>query len=146
LNDCFAQDRYIDNALVKLSAALDRLAVELRKQLQVAVDRERKIHNRPAIAGIAIGGRAVLLLLAFAWLYVDRCFVARLTDLNKSMLAIANGNLHTKLPAAKGDDEIAEMVEALAVFRNTAVEIEENNLREISEARQRLNHLYRNTL
>jgi adenylate cyclase len=62
------------------------------------------------------------------------------------MLAIANGNLHTKLPAARGDDEIAEMAKALAVFRNTAVEIEENNLREISEARQRLNHLYRNTL
>jgi adenylate cyclase len=88
----------------------------------------------------------LLLLLAFAWLYVDRRFVARLTDLSKSMLAIANGNLHTKLPAARGDDEIAEMAKALAVFRNTAVEVEENNLREISEARQRLNHLYRNTL
>ncbi len=129
---------YIDNALASLSVALDALAVELRIQLQVAVDKEKNIHNRPAIAGVAVGGLAVLLLLAFAWFYVDQRFVARLTDLSKSMLAIARGNLRTDIPAARGDDEIAEMAEALTVFRDTAVEVEENNLREIAEARQRL--------
>ncbi len=129
---------FIDKALVSLSTALNTLAVELRKQLQVAVDRERKIHNRPAIAGIVMGGLAVLLLLAFTWLYVDRHFVSRLTALSKSMLDIARGNLRAVLPVVKGDDEVTEMAEALTVFRDTAVEIEENNLREIAEARQRL--------
>jgi len=129
---------FIDKALGALSGALNTLAIELRKQLQIAVDREREIHNRPIIAGIAIGGLAVLLLLAFAWLYVDRLFVTQLTKLSKSMLAIAGGNLRSELPAASGSDEISEMTEALTVFRDTAVEVEENNLREIAEARQRL--------
>ncbi len=100
---------FIDKALGALSGALNTLAIELRKQLQIAVDREREIHNRPIIAGIAIGGLAVLLLLAFAWLYVDRLFVTQLTKLSKSMLAIAGGNLRSELPAASGSDEISEM-------------------------------------
>ncbi|HUS52741.1 MAG TPA: adenylate/guanylate cyclase domain-containing protein [Thermohalobaculum sp.] len=129
---------FIDKALGSLSEALNTLAVELRKQLQAAVDRERAIHNRPVIAGIAIGGLAVILLLAFAWLYVDRFFVARLTALSRSMLAIAGGNLRAALPVARSDDEIGEMAQALTGFRDTAVEVEENNLREIAEARQRL--------
>jgi PAS domain-containing protein len=127
-----------DKALVTLSEALNILAIELRKQLQAAVDREREIHNRPIIAGIAIGGLALVLLVAFAWLYLDRRFVARLTALSDSMLAIAAGNLRAVLPAAKGGDEIAHMAEALTTFRDTAVEVEENNLREIAQARQRL--------
>jgi hypothetical protein len=93
---------FADKALVTLSAALNALAIELRKQLQAAVDREREIHNRPIIAGIAIGGLALVLLVAFAWLYVDRKFVASLTALSSSMLAIAGGNLRAALPAAKG--------------------------------------------
>ena len=129
---------FVDRALASLAEALNALAVELRKQLQAAVDREREIHNRPIIAGIAIGGLAVALLLAFAWFYVDRRFVARLTALSDSMLAIAGGNLRAALPAAKGNDEIAQMAAALTVFRDTAVEVEENNLREIAQARQRL--------
>jgi len=36
------------------------------------------------------------------------------------------------------DDEIGRMVRALTVFRDTAVEIEESNLREIAQTRQRL--------
>jgi class 3 adenylate cyclase/HAMP domain-containing protein len=128
----------IDRALAALLTGLDTLAVELRKQLQIAVDREREIHNRPVIVGIAIGGLAVLLLLAFTYLYVDRQFVAGLTALSKSMLAIAGGNLRAALPTPGSGDEIGDMAEALTVFRDTAVEVEENNLREIAEARQRL--------
>lgn len=129
---------FADQALVTLSEALNTLAIELRKQLQAAVDREREIHNRPIIVGVAIGGLALALLVAFAWLYVDRRFVARLTALSDSMLAIAAGNLRAALPAAKGGDEIAHMAEALTIFRDTAVEVEEHNLREIAQARQRL--------
>lgn len=129
---------FIDKALGGLSSALNTLAVELRKQLQIAVDREREIHDRPVIAGIAIGGLTVVLLLAFAWLFVDRYFVMRLTALSHSMLAIAGGNLKAKLPRASGSDEVSEMAQALTVFRDTAVEVEEHNLREVAQARQRL--------
>ena len=45
------------------------------------------------------------------------------------MLAIAGGELRAPLPAA-GGDEIGRMAEALRVFRDTAVEVEEERLRE----------------
>jgi signal transduction histidine kinase len=119
-----------DKSLLSLANSLHTLALELRGQLQVAVARERQVHNRPLIAGAAIGGLAILLLLAFTWFYVDRHLVARLTGLSGSMLAISGGNLKAPLPPATGRDEIAEMAEALRTFRDTAVEVEEMSLRE----------------
>jgi PAS domain S-box-containing protein len=71
------------------------------------------------------------------WLYVDRNLLARLTALSDSMLAIARGDVQAPIPTG-GRDEIARMAEALTVFRNTAVEVEEKNLRTVAEARQRL--------
>jgi len=119
-----------DKALIALSESLRALAIELRRQLELAVQRERAIHNRPLIAGAAIGGLTILLCVAFTWLYVDRQLVARLLALSRSMLAIAGGNLKVPLPAPDGKDEIGHMADALRVFRDTAVEIEEQNLRE----------------
>jgi adenylate cyclase len=138
LNALFERVIATDRALGDLTDALNALAVELRKELRVAVDHEKKIHNRPIIAGTAMGGLSVLLLLAFGWLYVDRHLAAQLIALSKSMRDIARGNLRAPLPAAGGRDEIGGMVEALTVFRDTAVEVEEKNLREVGRAQQRL--------
>lgn len=129
---------FLDVALVSLSDALEKLTRDLRAELQSAVNREREIHNRPTIAGIAIGVLTVIMLLAFTWLVVDRHFVKRLSRLSRSMLAIAGGNLRVYLPETTSKDEIAEMAKALTVFRDTAVEVEENNLRQVAQARQRL--------
>ncbi len=130
LNSLIERAIFVDRALVDLEDALESATVELRRQLTAAVDHERAIHDRPVIAGIAIGGSAVALLLAFTWLYVDRHLVRRMVALSRSMLAIAGGNLRAPLPATGGGDEIAAMARALSVFRDTAVEVEEQNLRE----------------
>jgi len=71
------------------------------------------------------------------WLYVQRNVIARLTGLTGSMLAIADGDLEVPLPSV-GYDEIGQMAQALTVFRDTAVEVKETNLREIQDARRRL--------
>ena len=129
---------FLDAALVSLSDALADLIRDLRADLQTAVNREREIHNRPIIAGIAIGVLTVVMLLVFTWLVVDRHFVKRLSILSRSMLAIAGGDLRAHVPDTNSNDEIAEMATALTVFRDTAVEVEENNLRQVAQARQRL--------
>jgi class 3 adenylate cyclase/PAS domain-containing protein len=89
---------------------------------------------------ILIGIVALSLVSSFliVWLYVGRNLIARLTALSDSMLAIAGGNLRASLPGSHGDDEIARMAASLVVFRDTAIEVEENNLRDIETARQRL--------
>ncbi len=129
---------FLDAALVSLSDALEALTRDLRAELQSAVNHEREIHNRPIFAGIAIGALTVIMLLFFTWLVVDRHFVKRLSSLSQSMLAIAGGDLRAYVPEPASRDEIAEMAKALVVFRDTAVEVEENNLRQVAEARQRL--------
>ena len=86
------------------------------------------------IAAVALSLTSSTLIV---WLYVGRNLTARLTALSDSMLAIASGNLKASIPA-EGADELGRMAQALTVFRNTAIEVEEANLREIREARRRL--------
>ncbi len=82
-------------------------------------------------------GASIMLVMLIVWLYSQRSLGARLSALSGGMLAIAGGNLRAMIPPA-GKDEIGRMAEALSIFRDTAVEVEEKNLREIAEARQRL--------
>ncbi len=82
-------------------------------------------------------GAAIVAVMIVVWLYSQRSLGARLSALSRGMLAIAGGDLKAHTPPA-GNDEIGRMAEALAIFRDTAVEVEEKNLREIAEARQRL--------
>jgi len=92
--------------------------------------------NRNVLIGVVVLSLVSSLLIV--WLYVGRNLIARLTALSDSMLAIAGGNLRAPLPVPRGGDEISHMAEALVVFRDTAIEVEESNLRDIEEARRRL--------
>jgi methyl-accepting chemotaxis protein len=86
-------------------------------------------------------GRIILICLALvslatalviAWFYVGRGVVRRLAGLQNSMKSIAAGDLDTEI-ATSGSDEIADMAEALQVFKGNM--LESNRLRaERSEA------------
>ncbi len=92
--------------------------------------------NRNILIGIA--GLSLLSSFLIVWLYVGRNLIARLTALSDSMLAIAGGNLRAPLPEPGSGDEIGRMAASLVVFRDTAIEVEENNLRDVETARRRL--------
>ena len=92
--------------------------------------------NRNILIGIAVLSLVSSFLIV--WLYVGRNLISRLTALSDSMLAIAGGNLRAPLPVPGSGDEIGRMAESLVVFRDTAIEVEENNLRDIETARRRL--------
>lgn len=95
-----------------------------------------KAFNRNILIGIA--ALSIVSSFLIVWLYVGRNLIARLTALSDSMLAIAGGNLRAPLPKPVSDDEIGRMAESLVVFLDTAIEVEENNLRDIETARRRL--------
>ncbi len=92
--------------------------------------------NQTILIGVVV--LSLLSSVLIVWLYVGRNLIARLTALSDSMLAIASGNLRAPLPASGGNDEITRMAEALIGFRDTAIEVEESNLREIEGVRRRL--------
>lgn len=120
-----------------LTAAVDRLVAAADREI-TASGLEASVVQRYG-TGVVLGSAFLSLLssVLVVWLYVDRSLLARLGGVSQSMLAIAGGNLRAPLPAA-GYDEIGRMAEALRLFRDTAVEIEEKNLRDVAEARQRL--------
>ncbi|MGH6808970.1 MAG: PAS-domain containing protein, partial [Ensifer adhaerens] len=120
-----------------LTAAVDRLVAAANREI-ASSGLEAAVVQRYG-TGVVLGSAVLSLLssILIVWLYVDRSLLARLGSVSQGMLAIAGGNLCAPLPAA-GHDEIGRMAEALRLFRDTAVEVEEKNLREVAEARQRL--------
>ena len=79
-----------------------------------------------------------LLAIVGAVVYVNRSLGSRLSAFSNAALALAEGDLRVTLPEPSGKDEVSQLMRALAVFRDTAAEMEESNLKEIEEARRRL--------
>ena len=137
----------MNNARLLLDGNVDlsRHLTDVVDRLVAGTNEDIDIANRDAISvqqwstGIllAVVGLSLISSILIVWLYVGRNLIARLTALSDSMLAIADGNLEATIPGG-GDDEIGGMAKALVVFRDTAVEVRESNLREINEARRRL--------
>jgi signal transduction histidine kinase/CheY-like chemotaxis protein len=105
----------------------------LRDQVQAVVQQaetesgetaDRSLHeiaqSRWWLILIALASLALAILVV--WQFVLRYVVSRLTELSRSMLAIAQGNTSAPIPAA-GPDELGDMSRSLAVFRENAREI-----------------------
>jgi class 3 adenylate cyclase/HAMP domain-containing protein len=121
----------------KLTESVELLVRGTKLDISEATSQARAVQTGSSITLILIVSLSLASSVLIVWLYVGRNLIARLTALSDSMLAIAGGNLRATLPPT-GSDEIGRMAAALTVFRDTAVEVEEKNLREIAEARQRL--------
>ncbi len=86
--------------------------------------------GRKLLVVLAIG--SVLGAALLAWQMVGRTIIARLDRLSDAMRAIAAGDLDAPIPQG-GQDEIAAMAGALAVFRDTAHRAAEANARAEAE-------------
>jgi HAMP domain-containing protein len=138
LNTLFERAIFIDKALDGLAKALDTMAVELREELQAAVDDERKIHNRPIQAAVVIGGIAVMLLAGFTWLMA--AYVLRpVRDLMEGAVRVAGGNLMQRVPV-RSKDEVGVLAQT---FNDMAGRLQESfdTLEAQNEELQRLDKL-----
>ncbi len=120
----------------RLTEAVDRLVDGSKRGIGAASLDARSVQRTSTIVLIGVVAMSLVSSGLIVWLYVGRNLIARLTALSESMTAIAGGDLDVGIPA--GDDEIGDMAGALAVFRDTAIEVKETNLREVREARRRL--------
>lgn len=95
----------IDKALGALGETLGVLTHELRQQLQIAVEREQQIHNRPRQAGLVIGGLAIVLLVVFAWRFAAH-FVKPLRHMTAVVTTMAEGDidLERRMQVASHDE------------------------------------------
>jgi signal transduction histidine kinase/DNA-binding response OmpR family regulator/HPt (histidine-containing phosphotransfer) domain-containing protein/methyl-accepting chemotaxis protein len=121
----------------KLTEDVDDLISTTQKDIASATSQADAIQRFSTGILIAVVVFSIISSSLIVWLYVGRNLVARLTALSNSMREIAAGNLQAEIPSG-GTDELSDMAIALNVFRDTAIEVEEASLREITDARQRL--------
>jgi diguanylate cyclase (GGDEF)-like protein/PAS domain S-box-containing protein len=69
-----------------------------------------------ALALLSLGSAIV-----FAWTYVGRGLLVRLSRLNDAILALAAGNLDVEIPS-EGRDELTRIAAAVEVFKRNAIE------------------------
>jgi len=112
----------------------------------VASARQRTDAAASEVVGSLQSSRVTLILviglslftMLGAVVYVNRSLGSRLGAFSNAALALAEGDLSVKLPEPDSHDEVSRLMRALVVFRDTAAEMEESNLREIALMRQRL--------
>jgi signal transduction histidine kinase/CheY-like chemotaxis protein len=122
----------------ELTLRMNGLVVEADSQIRSGGRDAERAQSVGAWVILIVCGLSLLSAGVVIWRYVSGNLIARITALSDSMLAIAGGNLNADLPLPSGDDEIAKMAAALTVFRDTAIEVNESNLREISKSRRQL--------
>jgi len=122
----------------RLTEIVDRLVAATNEDINTANRDAISVQKWSSGVMLAVVILSLISSILIVWLYVGRSIVARITELSECMESVAGGDLRVHLPSKASDDEIGRMTRALKVFRDTAVEIEENNLREIGKARQRL--------
>ena len=121
LNTLLERAIFVDRALLGLDKALGAMAVKLREELQVAVDYERKIHNRPIQAAVVIGVIAVLLLAGFTWL-LAAYMLTPVRDLMDGAARVARGNLTQRVPV-RSKDEVGVLAQT---FNDMAGQLQES--------------------
>lgn len=127
----------------RFEAAVNRMITAAKSDVARANERADKVQ----LAAFWMLSSVVFATLVSTFLivryYVQRNILARLTALTSSMMSIASGDLSARIPEPS-KDELGVMAAALNVFRDTAVEVRDSNLREIQETRSRLYHAIEN--
>ena len=122
----------------ELTNVVEIIVRDTQQDISHATIQARDVRKISSIILIIIASMSMASSILIVWLYVGRNLISRLTALSSNMLAIADGNIRTPLPEPNSSDEIGRMGEALVIFRDTAIEVEESNLRDIEAARRRL--------
>jgi class 3 adenylate cyclase/HAMP domain-containing protein len=79
-----------------------------------------------------VGAVIVMLYYVLPWI------IRPLERITEAMTDLAAGDTSVDIPGRERTDEVGRMAQALGVFRDTAVEVQQSNLREIRETRRRL--------
>ena len=115
-----------DNSVLSadLTDAVDKLVAGAKRDIAEANQDALSTQRFSATVLITAVALSLISSILIVWLYVGRNIVSRLTALSRSMLAIAEGDLATKVPTG-GSDEIAEMGAVAEILRKNTLERDE---------------------
>jgi methyl-accepting chemotaxis protein len=118
-----------EKLLMETRSITEQLATQVAAQVKAVNDRTRDATDR-SDAAISLGTTVMLLIAALSvigailvvYLYIGRNLIARLVGLERTMTRLAAGDLTAEIKASKSNDEIDQMANALAVFREGIVQ------------------------
>ena len=106
----------VEGLVAGLRSSTQLAAQSSAEAIQTAIQRLLGL-NLITLAGAAVIG----------WLFVGRHLLRRLRNLSSTMLNMAGGDLEKEVEV-EGSDEVADMAQALEVFRRHALEVQRLNL------------------
>ena len=118
-----------------LQYAVDALVTEAAGQIEEAKAATNEVITASTTAMLVIVGFSIVGAVLLGWLYVGRAVVGRLMRLTRAMESISQGDLSADIPNS-GRDEIARMADALVVFRDNALALEESRAAADQERRE----------
>lgn len=125
------------------------LATRLGDEVGVLVTAAQRASDAAALRSAGAIANAKLLTMLFSaagivgavmivLFYVTPRIVRPLENITAAMSDLAAGDTSVDIPGRDRSDEMGRMAQALGVFRDTAIEVQESNLREIRDTRRRL--------
>jgi methyl-accepting chemotaxis protein len=120
---------------LRFAGAAERLKDFEKKQLDVVMEETDAANNHSQMLSMALSGFAIALGGLIAYL-IARSIVSPIGSMTLAMTKLADGELETEVPARDWKDEIGRMAAAVQVFKDNAVKLRQNTLRQDAEARR----------
>jgi class 3 adenylate cyclase/phosphoglycerate-specific signal transduction histidine kinase len=128
-----------NNSLVlRLGKEVEEVVLAAQNGSDAAAVRTAQAIRNGRLLLLLITALSVVGAVVIAVLYVVPRVVRPIENITAAMSGLAAGDTSIDVPGRDRSDEIGRMAEALGVFRDTAVEVQRSNLREIREGRRRL--------
>ncbi len=112
---------------IKLVEEVDGLVDAAEISVAVESDASEQSILQGRLFLLAISAVSVVGAFLITWLFVGKVLLRRIQTLSNRMLRMAGGDLETEVEIS-GRDEVAEMADALEVFRQHALEVQRLNL------------------
>ena len=112
---------------VKLVDEVDGLVEAAEFSVAVESDASQQSILQGRVFLLAISFVSVVGAFLITWLFVGKVLLRRIQTLSNRMLRMAGGDLETEVEI-RGRDEVADMADALEVFRQHALEVQRLNL------------------
>jgi len=106
---------------VGLGISVQQLVDSVRKETDTATAQAREKISLATIVMLGLGVGTLIGSVLFVWLYVGRSILRRIRALQTSMKMLSSGDLDSEIYRSGQSDEIAEMSEALQVFRESMI-------------------------
>jgi methyl-accepting chemotaxis protein len=107
---------------IGLAMSVKQLVDGVKGETEVSTSNARREISLATMAMLALGALTLVGSALFVWLYVGRNILRRISQMQRSMQLLSDGDLETTIPRSRQRDEIAAMASSLEIFRESMIQ------------------------